>query len=1841
MRRRLLFLLGFLASLGSYAQTVQPGALAAAGCAGSAFSVPINASGFNAGNAFRAELSDASGSFAAPVVIGTLSATGSGTINATLPNSSGSGYRVRITSTDPATTSAANGSDIAINNAPALSVTGNSTLCTGGTIALTASGASSYAWSNAQQLPGDVAATSMAAGLRLLRTAYSGPLIRLRRSSDDAEVDFAAVSGQLDLAAISTWLNGATGYCVVLYDQSGNGRDIVQSTSYQQPRFLASSNNGRPALRFTTMDLMTGSYNFTPPYTIIATARTINGINSRVISAVNENWLLGWWGGYKDVAHFNGWVTSGSNTPNTDVSMYSAFSDGSLATVYSDGMYLSQSGAASGPNGIELNGWGNGGEMSDCEVMEVVLYPSVLAHQTRNNAEANTWAFYRFPDRTFVSLPATYSVTGTVPGCTNATQNVVVSSSAPGDPTVYGANQWNVYAFNSGNGYKNGLTFAGYAGYYVATGTDFNTLNQWNNSPSESSGFQGCPVGIDNHTWVARRKGFACGNYRLDIPNHDDVIQVYLNGSLIYEHEGCCDAHEGIWYGHLSENDSIQVIGSDGGGGSHGGLSFVSQDETSISYSNGSGCSIATSLPVNRSGLSGGAYSASPAGLSINATSGTINPSQSATGTYTVTYAVQSGAGCAPVTITANASVTINSPAGNPNNFGANEWNFYVWNSGESQNLGTSWNRNYSGYYTRSTLNFNTLNDWSNAPSDASGYMGCAVNWDNHSWSAKRQGFACGYYRIDIPNHDDEAELWVNGLRVFRDAGCCDSHTGVWFGFLGATDRVEFRVTEGGGGSEGSLNFVEVPAATISYAGTACTSGSAPLAVVRTGTGGGTYSASPAGLLIDSNTGAITAAGSSAGTYTITYTLAVTGCSLLPVTTTVTVANREEITQPSNINVCSGSVVPVTNFASSGVSGFSWTSSNPAIGLAASGSDSLPSFTAINNGNTPATSTVTVSLNQSGDRTFTGTLDSNNPQLNDRYWRDNYAPACPNVKSFPGTIGGGTYPYATHNITNTTGADACVTITYGLQGSGDIAVSVYSGSFDPNNLSGNYLSDGGNSAYQGSDITFSFNLAAGATAVIVANTADYSEAQNYHIAVTGMGVACPALPKTFTITVNPSPASTISYGGSPYCANTGAAPVTQTGATGGTFSALAGLSIDAATGLINPSQSTPGTYTVTYTVAASGGCAAATSTASVDILADSSAVSAIANQVLCANSNSTAVTIGGSIPGNSYSWSNSDPSIGLAASGMNTIPSFTAVNNGSTPKVAYVTITPLSASGCTNPQVYAITVLPRASMNAVPNQSVCTGMTAPIAFAGNATSYSWTNSNTAIGLAASGTGSGIPAFTATNNSSAAIQGSIAATPEYSYNGTTCTGKVYVFVYSVKPTPSVNTPANQVVCAAASSTAVSFSGSHAGTTYSWINDNPSIGLTASGTGNIASFSAVNNSAVAQSATVTVTPVLNQCRGTATSFTFTVSPSAGSISYSGSPYCQSTSALVQIQGTRIGTFSSSPAGLSINASTGIINTAASTPGTYTVTFTVSNSTCISTATTSVTILPQATVNAVPNAVYCNGAVTAAMPFSGSAASYSWTNDNTSVGLAASGTGTSLPSFTATNATPAIQYAYINVTPLGNGVGTCNGRAVRFRITVFPTPSVDPIADQVYCRGAATTPLTFAGPVAGTTYSWNRTGAAIGLAATRGSNSIPSFVTTNATAGPISSTLTVTTNANKCPGSSMTFQYIVNDCIAFSGGTGGGNETGRSSANASSATPVVTLAPNPARHMVTVLTGRPEAMRMQLLDATGTVVLPIRIITVRGQFNLEGLSRGTYYVQLFTFDGKKSSLHQVIRL
>lgn len=123
-------------------------------CPGSSFVIRDTVNyNFAFGNNFRVQLSDASGSFAAPVQIGTVASTTNGPITCTIPagTPNGTGYRIRIVSTAPAFTSVDNNINISIQSSlPAPGINGNTPLCVGMTLNLSSSATysvNSYNWS--------------------------------------------------------------------------------------------------------------------------------------------------------------------------------------------------------------------------------------------------------------------------------------------------------------------------------------------------------------------------------------------------------------------------------------------------------------------------------------------------------------------------------------------------------------------------------------------------------------------------------------------------------------------------------------------------------------------------------------------------------------------------------------------------------------------------------------------------------------------------------------------------------------------------------------------------------------------------------------------------------------------------------------------------------------------------------------------------------------------------------------------------------------------------------------------------------------------------------------------------------------------------------------------------------------------------------------------------------------------------------------------------------------------------------------------------------------------------------------------------------------------------------------------------------------------------------------------------------------------------------------------------------------------------------------------------------------------------------------------------------------
>jgi gliding motility-associated-like protein len=109
---------------------------------------------YQTGNVFTAQLSDANGSFANPVNIGSVTSIISGSINCTIPVGTppGSGYRIRVVASNVPFISSDNGLNISINMlGTSLSLGNDTAICSGNPFTITPTGVpvgATYLWSN-------------------------------------------------------------------------------------------------------------------------------------------------------------------------------------------------------------------------------------------------------------------------------------------------------------------------------------------------------------------------------------------------------------------------------------------------------------------------------------------------------------------------------------------------------------------------------------------------------------------------------------------------------------------------------------------------------------------------------------------------------------------------------------------------------------------------------------------------------------------------------------------------------------------------------------------------------------------------------------------------------------------------------------------------------------------------------------------------------------------------------------------------------------------------------------------------------------------------------------------------------------------------------------------------------------------------------------------------------------------------------------------------------------------------------------------------------------------------------------------------------------------------------------------------------------------------------------------------------------------------------------------------------------------------------------------------------------------------------------------------------------
>ncbi|MBP6410626.1 MAG: hypothetical protein KA313_05960, partial [Pseudarcicella sp.] len=184
----------------------------------------------------------------------------------------------------------------------------------------------------------------------------------------------------------------------------------------------------------------------------------------------------------------------------------------------------------------------------------------------------------------------------------------------------------------------------------------------------------------------------------------------------------------------------------------------------------------------------------------------------------------------------------------------------------------------------------------------------------------------------------------------------------------------------------------------------------------------------------------------------------------------------------------------------------------------------------------------------------------------------------------------------------------------------------------------------------------------------------------------------------------------------------------------------------------------------------------------------------------------------------------------------------------------------------------------------------------------------------------------------------------------------------------------------------------------------------------------------------------------------------------------------------------------------------------------------------------VYPKAEIAPRSDVFVCNGEVSGGITLVSTnvpTATIKWSIDNGSIGLSpSSGTG-NVGSFTAIN-TGSLPIEAI-VTAISY-VDDCPGDTLKVKITVNPTPKIDPINDISVCNNTDTPLINFIGVPAATDFIWNSDITLPNLGNSGSGDSIPSFKAINNAETSIVANITVKSKAKGCPGADVNFTITV---------------------------------------------------------------------------------------------------------
>ncbi len=582
----------------------------------------------------------------------------------------------------------------------------------------------------------------------------------------------------------------------------------------------------------------------------------------------------------------------------------------------------------------------------------------------------------------------------------------------------------------------------------------------------------------------------------------------------------------------------------------------------------------------------------------------------------------------------------------------------------------------------------------------------------------------------------------------------------------------------------------------------------------------------------------------------------------------------------------------------------------------------------------------------------------------------------------------------------------------------------------------------------------------------------------------------------------------------------------------------------------------------TFTVNASfNGCAALQSETFTITVKPKPSVTKPSDQTVCAGQpfNATSPFIG--LPLNStitYTWINSNPSIGLATStgSSNSLPGFLAVNDTTIDVVSLFSITP-SLNGCIgNTVTTTYRAKPVPTVNPTADSTICAGKSYPtLTFQGNISNgtngliYNWSTNDTTIGFSnLSGTNS-ILGFYGKNNGIIPVTARVIVIPNL--NG--CAGIPDTFIRTVKPLPRINSVPDKAECNGGQFSSVSLSATIAGSTITWTQSNPGgIGLNQLvGSDSIAGFPASNMGGISYiQSTFTVKAEYNGCIGPDSTILYTIYPTPTVDLIPDTTFCsnEQTTGFTFAGSSQNTTYnwrnanpliSQNPLpGTGQNSIPSFTTDIGPLSSTIVVTPQIAN--CFGDAIQfSVTVHPVPKLSAIPEQVVCNQDSTTAISLSQfqtvQGSSFSWVNNNPGIGgQTGNQDSTFIPAFIAQNDTNQITQGRFKITPFANG---CKGDSSEFVISVKPTPEFSRFPnDTNLCNGQLYPGYSFTSTVGNTVINWSRNQSAVGSLVFSGGSFVPGFTTSIQGLQPVTTTIDIGLTANGCPGDNRSYSIQV---------------------------------------------------------------------------------------------------------